>query len=256
MLSTLRRTIFVTGLAVGGFGAVIVTGSGAAVAQEGAPPPPHRRQTNEQSPEGGAGMPGVDVDESEAGGIINWWSFDYGSAAKDSTHKGWPPPFGFALVNFAIFLGIMSKLLWKPLQKMAAERSHGIAKSLDSATELHKKAEAQLKTFEAKVAGIDGEIETLLASIRKEAELEKARIIATAEADARRLKEDAERQIAAEIETARRELRRGVIEAAIAAAEAAVKQNIAADDQRKMAERYVADVEAQAKTSTSTGRPS
>jgi F-type H+-transporting ATPase subunit b len=250
MLRSVRRTIVALGFCA------TVGAAGFAVAQEGAPAP-HRR--HEQSPEGGAGMPGVDVDESESSGrIINWWSFDYGAAATDPTHKGWPPPFGFALVNFAIFLGIMSKLLWKPLQKMAAERSHGIAKALDSATELHKKAEEQLKTFEAKVAGINGEIETLLAGIRKEAENEKARIIAAAEAYAKRLKEDAEHQIATEIESARRELRRGVIEAAVAAADAAVKKNIAADDQRKMAERYVADVEAQAQPqkSPSTGRPS
>lgn len=253
MLRSVRRTMLALG-----FVATVGAGSfSIAHAQEGAPAP-HRRQTNERSPEGGAGMPGVDVDESEAGGIINWWSFDYGAAAKDPTHKGWPPPFGFALVNFVIFLGIMSKLLWKPLQKMAAERSHGIAKALDSATELHKKAEEQLKIFEAKVAGINGEIETLLASIRKEAEAEKARIIAMAEADAKRLKADAEHQIATEIESARRELRRGVIEAAVAAADAAVKKNIAADDQRKMAERYVADVEAQAQAqkSSPTGSPS
>jgi F-type H+-transporting ATPase subunit b len=247
MLRTVRRAA----LALGFLGALAATSS-IASAQAGAG---QRRETNERSPEGGSGMPGVDVDESETSGhIINWWSFDRGPNATDPTHRHYPPPFGVALINFAIFLGIMSKLLWKPLQKMAAERSHSIARSLDSATELHKKAEAQLKTFEAKVAGINGEVDALLASIRKEAELEKARIIATAEADAKRLKEDAERQIATEIESARRELRRGVIEAAVAAADAAVKKNIAADDQRKMAERYVADVEAQAKAAT--GRPS
>ena len=91
-----------------------------------------------------------------------------------------------------------------------------------------------------------------MAAIRKEAEAEKARIMAAAEADAKRLKEDAERQIAAEIDRARRELRRGVIEAAIAAAEDSLKKNIGADDQRKMAEHYVHDVEARAKA----GRPS
>ena len=77
-------------------------------------------------------------------------------------------------------------------------------------------------------------------------------MMAAAEADAKRLKEEAERQIAAEIDRARRELRRGVIEAATAAAEETLKKNIAADDQRKMAERYVADVETRSKA----GRPS
>jgi F-type H+-transporting ATPase subunit b len=206
----------------------------------------------QQSPEGGAYGAGADVHESEAKGIVNWWSWDYGAKAKDPTHKNWPAPFGYALINFAIFLTIMSRLAWKPLKQFMVDRHDSIAKNLDEAAKLRAAAEATLKQYEAKIAGIDREVDTLLAQIKKESEAEKARIMAAAEADAKRLKEDAERQIAAEIDRARRELRRGVIEQAVAAATESLKQNIAADDQRKMAEKYVHDVEARAKA----GRPS
>jgi F-type H+-transporting ATPase subunit b len=209
-------------------------------------------QEGQRSPEGGAWGAGVDVHEAEAQGIINWWSWDYGVKAKDPMHKGWPPPFGFALINFAIFLGIMSRLAWKPLKQYMADRHDSIAKDLDEAAKLRAEAEKTLEKYQEKIAGIDREIDTLLAQIKKEAEAEKVRIIANAEADAKRLKEDAERQIAAEIDRARRELRRGVIEAAIGAAEESLKKQIGTDDQRKMAEKYVADVEARAKA----GRPS
>ena len=185
--------------------------------------------------------------------IENWWSWDYGAGAKDPAHKHLPPPFGFALLNFAIFLGVMSKLAWTPLKKFVRDRHDSIAKDLDAAANLRAQAEATLKQYEAKVAGIGAEIDTLLAQIHKEAELEKARIIALAEADAKRLREEAERQIQNEIDAARRELRKSVIETALSVADAALKKNIAADDQRKMAERYVADIEQQAKH---TGRPS
>ena len=209
-------------------------------------------QEGQKSPEGGAYGAGADVNESEATGIINWWSWDYGPKPKDPKHKDWPPPFGFALINFAIFLGIMSRLAWKPLKQYMAERHDAIAKNLDEAATLRAEAERTLKQYEEKIGGIDREIETLLAQIKKESEAEKVRIMAAAEADAKRLKEDAERQIAAEIDRARRELRRGVIEAAVASAQDSLKKNIAADDQRKMAEKYVHDVEARAKA----GRPS
>ena len=85
-----------------------------------------------------------------------------------------------------------------------------------------------------------------LDAIRKEAEAEKARIIAAAEEQAQRLKLDAEKQIAAEIERARLELKRGVAEAAVAAAEQILQKQIGADDQRKMAEKYVASLEKRA----------
>ena len=223
--------------------------AGPVLAQEGVA---QETQEGAKSPEGGAYGAGADVNESESQGIVNWWSWDYGPKAKDPTHKGWPAPFGFALINFGIFLAIMSRLAWKPLKKFMADRHDDIAKNLDEAAKLRAEAEATLHKYQEKIGGIDREIDTLLATIRKEAEVDKARIMAAAEADAKRLKEDAERQIAAEIESARRELRRGVIEAAVAAAEASLKKNIAADDQRKMAEKYVADVEARAKA----GRPS
>ena len=212
------------------------------------------RETHEGSlsPEGGAYGAGPDVNESESRGIINWWSWDYGAKTKDPSHHGWPPPFGFALINFGIFLAIMSRLAWKPLQAFMQQRHDGIAKALAEAKRLHQEAEATLQRYETKIGGIDAEIDTLLTSIRKEAEQEKARIMASAEADAKRLREEAERQIAAEIDRARRELRRGVIEAAIAAADETLKKNIAADDQRKMAEHYVVEVEQRSKA----GRPS
>jgi len=220
-------------------GAFAQEGAGAAEARE------HKEGV--LSPEGGSAAPGVDVHENEAEGIINWWSFDYGHNAKDPAHKNWPAPFGFALINFAIFLAVLGKMAWGPIQKMVRDRHDSIAKNLDEAARLRGEAEAKLKQYESKIAGIGAEIDTLLAQIHKEAEQEKARIIATAEADAKRLRAEAERQIQAEIEAARRELRRGVIEAAVAAADEALKKNIAADDQRKMAERYVADVEQHAK---------
>lgn len=188
----------------------------------------------------------------EPEGIVNWWSWDRGPNAKDPSHKDWPPPFGYAIINFLVFLAIMYKLAGPGIASMVKSRHDTIAKDLREAAELRRQAETELKQYQAKVANIDQEIESLLAQIKKEAELEKARIIAAAEADAKRLKLDAERQIAAEIDRARRELRRGVIEAAVAAAEDTLKKNIGADDQRKMAEHYVAEVEQQAKQ----GRPS
>ncbi len=180
---------------------------------------------------------------SAAPGIVNWFSWDYGPNATNPEHKGWPPPFGYAIVNFVVFLGIMWKLGGKPLQQFARDRHDKIKSDLDEAARLRDGAQAMLLEYQKKVENVDGEIEELLASIRKEAEAEKVRMMAAAEEQAQRLKADAERQIAAEIERARSELRKGVIEAAIAAAEQLLQKQIGADDQRKMAERYVTGIE-------------
>jgi F-type H+-transporting ATPase subunit b len=97
------------------------------------------------------------------------------------------------------------------------------------------------------VANVQAEIDQLLAQIRGEAESDKARIIAAAEEQARRLKEDAARQIEAEIAGARLLLRREVVQAAAQAAESLLKSAVGPDDQQKMSERYVSELEARAR---------
>jgi len=180
------------------------------------------------------------------GGIVNWWSWDYGPNAKDPAHKDWPPPFGIAIVNFVVWLGIMSRILGKPLTQMVRDRHDRIKTDLEEAKKLREGAQAMLLEYQKKVENVDVEVDALLEQIRKEAEAEKARIIAAAEEQAKRLKADAEKQIAADIDRAKLELRRGVIEAAVAAAEELLKKQIGADDQRKMAEDYVKGLEKKA----------
>lgn len=206
---------------------------------------PSLAQPEGKSPEGGPGFPAPDVNEEEARGIQNWWTWDYKA-------RHLPPPFGFALVNFGIFALIMYRLAGGPLKNFVAERHKTIRKELDEASRLHKEAEARLREYQRKVADVDAEIDALVKSIEREAETEKARILAAAAEQAARLQADAQKQIEAEIARARLELRNGVIEAAVAAADAILKKQIGADDQRKMAERYVAELEKAA----ATGEPS
>ena len=190
----------------------------------------------------------VDGDRAETEeGIVNWWSFDYGEKASEPSHRGYPPPYGWALVNFVVFLGILSRILWKPIKAGFIERHGKIKSELGEAQRLRKEAEAQLAEYTRKVAHVDQEVETLLAQLRKEAQSDRARIIAAAEEEARRLKGEAEKQIEIEIERARAVLRHETVQAALKAAEEILRTRITADDQQKLAERYLASVERQPK---------
>lgn len=198
------------------------------------------------SPEGGAGFPATDVNEEEAQRRIqNWWDLDY-------KKKHLPPPFGFALINFGVFAAIMYRLAGKPLKQYMLDRHSRIRKDLDEASALRKQAEAKLDEYSRKVANVEQEIDAIVKSVEREAQVEKERLIKEAQAQAERLKADAQKQIAAEIDRARRELRVGVIEAAVKAAEEILQKQVGADDQKKLAERYVADLE---KSASPTGRP-
>ncbi len=189
------------------------------------------------------------ADGKEPEGIINWFSFDYGPHPKDPSHKDWPAPFAFAFLNFAVFAFVLSKLLGPWLKNRVQSRHDDVRHNLDEASRLRAEAQKMLAEYQARVSNADAEIAKLMAELKAQAEAEKARIIAAAQADAERLKADAERRIAVEIETAQLLLRREVVEQAVKAAQHILTQQTGPDDQRRMAERYVGDLEAPGSTS-------
>jgi F-type H+-transporting ATPase subunit b len=223
------------------------------LAQEAAPqaqhegqPVSHRHRGSHGAGGGGADEPGQAEGEenaADADHIVNWWSFDYGASTKDPTHHDWPPPFGWALVNFLVFAAIISKILWQPIKQGWADKHDLIKGELDEATRLRKEAEAQLVSYQHKVANVDAEVQTLLKQLHVEAEADRARLIAAAELEAKRTREEADRQIKVEIERARIELRRETVAAALKAAESLLTQSVREEDQTRLAERYAADLD-------------
>jgi F-type H+-transporting ATPase subunit b len=176
----------------------------------------------------------------EAGPLIeNWWSWDYG-AGKSHHH----PPFGFALINFVVFLFLLNKLAGKDLRAFIIARHTEVRKALDRAREVEAKAQEQLRQFEERTKSLDAEIEALLAGFRKQAESERHNIIARAENDAQKLLRDAESQVQVAIESAKRDLERKAGLLAVDLAEKLIVSRITDADQHKLVDRYVTQVEA------------
>lgn len=174
---------------------------------------------------------------------VNWWSWDYRAPVKDPSHRHMPPPFGFALINFAVFGLIMYRLAARPLRDFVRTRHTTIKRDLDEAAAAKAAASAKLREYEAKIAGIEDEVARLVAQVKREAEEEKQRLIAQAAEQAKRLREDAEAQVRAEVRRIERALKREAVESALATAEKVLREKLSGDDQKKLADRYVADLE-------------
>jgi len=175
---------------------------------------------------------------------INWWSWDYRAGDNQAPeHRHMPPPFGFAILNFLVFAGIMYRLAGGPLRDFVRTRHTTIKKDIEDAAALHREAEQRLAEYQSKIAGLDGEIEALLAHVRAEAEAEKARIIASAEQQAERLRAEAEAQIANEVARVRRELKTEAVDAALVAATTLLAERAGSEDQTRLAERFASDLE-------------
>jgi len=149
------------------------------------------------------------------------------------------PPFLLALLNFGVLLILLAKFLAPAGRKVAEERHDQIKTALDEASKLRSDAEKKLREYEGRIAGLDSEIEKLVAGIRADAEADKKRILESAEKQAVQMKRDAESRIAAEIEQARAQLQSEVATASAAAAAKIVRERSTADDQKRMVSTFI-----------------
>jgi F-type H+-transporting ATPase subunit b len=168
---------------------------------------------------------------------VNWLSFDY----KADPHKG--PPLAMALLNFAVLTGLLTVLFGPKLRKFLLTRHDTIKRDLEEGRRLRDEAMRKLREYETKLAGVDAEVAKLIGEIRRQAEDDRARIIADAEAHAAKVKRDAEDRIAAELDRARRLLEREVVDAAIAAAAKILQTSATPADQTQMVDDFIGDVQ-------------
>lgn len=185
---------------------------------------------------------------------FNWTNLDY--KGKDvlggTLEKGeepMSPPMILMLMNFAIVLFLIGWKVRPPVMRYVKNRHDTIKQALDEAQRLRDQARQKLEEYSARMSAAEAEVDKLLKDIRADAEAEKKRIIAEAEAQAQALQRDAEARIAASIQRARMDLEREVIQVAIAAAERLIRERSTTDDQTKLIDTFIHDVQADATTS-------
>lgn len=156
-------------------------------------------------------------------------------------------PFILVLFNFGLLLIILAK--WgAPAARQAAEkRSDEIKNALDEAARLRAQAKTKLDEYNTKLRAAEAEMTKLVDDMRADAESEKKRIIAAAEAQAAALKKDAEERIAAEIGRARYELQLEVVAAAATVAERMLRDQASPTDHAAMVTAFVDNVTAAAR---------
>jgi F0F1-type ATP synthase membrane subunit b/b' len=152
------------------------------------------------------------------------------------------PPFVFMVLNFALLLGLLAWKLRPVGDQVAAERHDLIKAALDEAAKLRKQAADKLAEYEARLKDADAEIKKLVDGMRVDAEHDKQRILAAAEAQAAVMKRDAELRIAAEIELARAQLTREVTAASAAATEKLLREKLTGADQQTLVTAFITDV--------------
>ena len=110
----------------------------------------------------------------------------------DDYKKGLDPlVFGSAVINFLLYLGLLTFVFRKPAAKFFADRRGAIASEMEAARAAREEAEAALTETKKKLADFDAERTRLLTEFRELGEQERLRIVAEGEAEAARIVRDA-----------------------------------------------------------------
>jgi F-type H+-transporting ATPase subunit b len=221
----------------------------------------HGGDSHSHGDEGGHGDEAAAHGEGHGGGapIINWTDLGFGDKNEvgEPIEKGgtpMAPPLLFALLNFAIFAGI---LYWKAgpaLSKFLANRHEQIKSALEEGAKLQEEAKEKLKEYSARIADADAEVNALIAQIKKDAEAEREKLIGDAKDQAKRMQEDAEARIESEFAAARRELEREVVAKAVEVASTMLAEKSSSADQGTLFSAFITDLKSSASDSKDGGQ--
>ncbi len=146
------------------------------------------------------------------------------------------------LFNFAILAGTLVYFLRSPIATYLKDRKAQIRRDLVHAQETKETAAAQLVEIDKKLAALPGELDALRKTGAEEVSAEEARIRGAAEQERIRLLENTKRDLQLQLRIAERDLTRHAADLAIAVATDRAKKTMTDQDQRRLVERYLAQV--------------
>jgi len=150
--------------------------------------------------------------------------------------------FLYRCLNFGVTFGLLAYFVTKPIRKGLAGRREGIEKSLQEAKVAQQAAEAKFAEYDQKLAKASSEIDDIYASIKREGELERDRILAEAKETAKKIEAEAQQAAALEVSKASGELRQEAARLAIEIAREILNKKITEQDQTRLVDEYMQKV--------------
>jgi len=149
----------------------------------------------------------------------------------------------WTIVTFFITFYVLKRLAWGPVQRMIDERRDRIREALDEADKARQEARELRELTHQEREEAKAERERILEDSRRQgqAQLEQAR--SQADEDLKRRLEENRREIEAENRRLAEQIRRDVVELTLLAAEKVTGKSLDADDQRRLIDETIAEVD-------------
>ena len=170
--------------------------------------------------------------------IDNWYNIS--GFGKDKEIKN--GPLLIAIFNFICLIGLMVYFARKPVGQYLQTRHSTVKNDLKEAAELRDQAREKLAEIEAKLKGINDEVDQIKKGVAEDAEYEKKRIVEAAAEEADRIIEQAGITLDREIRRAKHKLEAEAIEAALKIAEEIVRKQLGEADRKRINENYISRI--------------
>lgn len=150
----------------------------------------------------------------------------------------------FSTINILIFLYILARFAAPAVSTWVRNRRDEVMRDLEEAAKLRGEAQRLKDEWETRIAGLEGEIATLRKQAQEDIVRERERILASARANAEKMKRDAERIANAEARHLELQLRGEAVRKAISIAEDKIRSDWSAQDQDRSVADFLQQVQA------------
>jgi F-type H+-transporting ATPase subunit b len=145
-------------------------------------------------------------------------------------------------INFGILVFVIVKFSAKPFKDFLKKRHDSVKEKIDAAEKTLKEAASAKAAYEAKLAGLEAEIESFRKAAIISAEEEKARILEEAQRLATHIREQAQLAYDQEMRSAMEKIRAHVAERTIKTATQQVRETFSLEDHNLMVEEFIQKV--------------
>ncbi|MBI2357373.1 MAG: ATP synthase F0 subunit B [Deltaproteobacteria bacterium] len=165
-----------------------------------------------------------------------------GSGAEEAHGVAWFQLI-FPLVNFLIFAYLVKRYLLPVMRNYLSERRSRVVNAVREAEQEHARAEAMVRDYRDRLAGLEAETRELREMLRQEGDRLRAKLVAEAEELAAKIKADAGFLADQEVKAGRQQLRSELAALAHDQAAELLRRQLSPEDQRRLVEEFVHGVE-------------
>jgi F-type H+-transporting ATPase subunit b len=160
----------------------------------------------------------------------------------------------WTLLVFGISMYVLAKLAFPRIAEALDKRQRAIEDSIDTAERTRKEADELLAEYRARLAEARNQADEIVSRARKTGEATEAEAVADGKRKRDELIEQARREIVQETQRALQEIRNDVADLTVLATEKVTRKTLTGDDQRKLVDEAVAELDFAALSGGGDGR--